>query len=256
MENLCIILNKRIKWLERLIKKINPDVYFLYSSIVYDMNCQTLRVRKHDDGELYMFGKRLRTDDMYYVDCHVFHSEIPFGRYIYMRNTSSNNIYSEIPSGRYIYTKNISLDNIDLSEKTVIAMPDKNDFESYLAISAYLKTIGYDHARFVQCIEIDGVEHTGELLSGFLSGSVDLPYFETMFAKIFDRNNEEGFISQFPISRDIRYLQNESGMNNIKFAAYFGTSIRNVENWRRDPSSLKDYVYDLFEYKLLKEGII
>ena len=236
MKNVCVITNKKIKWLERLIKKVDPDVCFLYSSIVYDRDCQSLRIRKHDDGELYMFGSKLRTNDTDYIDCHEF--------------------YEEIPSGRYIYMNRKSQEDVKLSGETIIAMPDKNDFESQLAISIFLKIIGCDQSRSVHCIENDSTENIKNVLSEFMTEDIELPYFETLFAELFDKRKEEGFMSLFPISRDIRYLQKETGMTNIEFAAYFGTSIRNVENWRKDPASMKDYLYDLFEYKLLKEGII
>lgn len=236
MKNLCVITNKKVKWLERLIKKVDPNVCFLYSSIVYDRDCQSLRIREHDDGELYLFGNKLHTDDMDYIDCHEFYVEIPFGRYIYMNRKSQ--------------------EDVKLHDKTIIAMPDKDDFESYLAISAFLKAIDSDQSRSIHCIEIDGTENVKNTLSEFIAGNIDLPYFETLFAELFNERREEGFVSHFPVSRDIRYLQNETHMTNIQFAAYFGTSIRNVENWRKDPDSMKDYLYDLFEYKLLKEGVI
>lgn len=84
----------------------------------------------------------------------------------------------------------------------------------------------------------------------------ELPYFETKFAEIYNARKKEGFVSTFPMSHNILYLQSESRMNNTEFADFFGTSVRNVENWRRNPETLKDFIYDLFEYKLLKEGII
>lgn len=237
MKKLYIIINKRTIWLEKFIAKRNPDIQIIYSSIVYEMNCQSLRIRKHDDGELYMFGKKLRNDKMDYVDCH--------------------ELYEEIPMERYIYMQNKSIDYADLKDATVIAMPEAFDFDGYLAIAAFLKTINYDQLSSIRCLAIDAqkTEKVKQMICNNFN-DMTLPYFETKFTKIVKERKKNGFESTFPISRDIRYLQMETGMNNIQFAKYFGMSIRNIENWRKEPNTLKDYWYDLLEYKLLKEGII
>lgn len=241
MKKLCVITNKKIKWVEDLLADIYPKISILYSCVVYDRNCQSLRIREHDDGELYMFGNSLRTDVMDYIDCHEYYAEIPTGRYIYMNR-------QPVKDMRGI-----------LKDMTVIVMPDENDFESYLSIAMFLKTRNIDIARTIYCLRIgttENIKKAKAILSGFGNKDASLPYFETDFASIFEKRKEEGFVSLFPISRDFRYLQAETRMNNNEFADYFGISVRNVENWRKDPESLKDFIYDLFEYKLLKEGII
>lgn len=238
MKRLCFIVNKKIKWLEKFLAKTSPDSLVLYSGVVFDRNFQTLRIREHDDGELYMNGKKLRTDTMDYMDCHELYEEIPDSRYIYLSGQPVESLKEK------------------LADATVIVMPNENTFESYLAIAMFLKTRNIDMSRTIHCLEMDNPETVKAAPDHCHQNEIDLPYFETKFAGIFRERKAEGFISLFPITRDIRYLQMEAGMSNIEFAAYFNTSVRNVENWRKDPKSLKDFIYDLFEYKLLKEGVI
>lgn len=236
MEKICIITNKRVKKVETYIKNIIPDAHFAYAGLVYDMDFQSLRVRKHENGELYMFGNPLCNGTWYYIDCHEFYEEIQPERFIYMKKRVQNTI---------------QWDDYD----RIIVIPE-GDFESYLAISSFLKIMGYDPSRRIHCLEMD--YSSTKTVEASLSAITDkeLPYFETKFAEIYNVRKEEGFVSTFPISRNILYLQSESRMNNTEFADFFGTSVRNVENWRRNPETLKDFIYDLFEYKLLKEGII
>lgn len=236
MKNICVIINKKIRWLETFLTKNNPGTQIVHSSIVYDRDCQSLRIREHDDGELYMFGNRLRNGTFDYIDCHELFEKIPAGRYIYMDKRVSDTIPANT---------------------AVIAMPDAYDFESYLAIASFLEKQGYGVQNSVYCLEIppSNIEKAAMQLS-FETGQIDLSGFKDKFANLLEDRKRENFISHFPISRDIGYLQIEAGMNNLQFAKYFNTSVRNVENWRKNPSSLKDYIYDLFEYKLLKEGII
>lgn len=236
MEKTCIITNKCTGKTEKRIKEIIPGAHFAYASLVYDMDFQSLRVRKHENGELYMFGNPLRNGTWYYIDCHEFYEEIPPERFIYMKKRIQN----AIPWDDY---------------DRIIVIPE-GDFESYLAISSFLKTMGYDPSRRIHCLEMD--YSSAKTIEASLSAITDkeLPYFETKFAEIYNARKKEGFVSTFPMSRNILYLQSESRMNNTEFADFFGTSVRNVENWRRNPETLKGFIYDLFEYKLLKEGII
>lgn len=54
----------------------------------------------------------------------------------------------------------------------------------------------------------------------------------------------------------IKELRTACGMTQQAFADYFGMSKRNVENWESEKSSPLDWVLDLIEYKLRKEGLI
>lgn len=246
MKHICIITNKPTKWMNTIISWLNKmiikagyDSSFIYSCVVHDLNYQSLRIRKHEDGKFYMFGQCLKNDVSDYIDCNEFYSEIPTNRYIYVNKHP-------------MIREDIHLKDYD----TVIAIPEANDFESYLAIAAFLKNHHYDSSRTIRCLALQNHANVEDIVIQFLTRENGLPYFETEFAKIFNEKKKENFVSSFPISRDIRFLQDETHMTNAEFADFFGTSVRNIENWRKNPDSLKDFIYDLFEYKLLKEGII
>lgn len=238
-KKICLIANKPIRWLEEKIREMDADISIVKSGVAHDMDFQSLRIRRHADGNLYMFGDRLDGDGRTWVDCHREYPEIPESRYIYFNSHP-------------ILDRNPGLDKYD----EVIAMPYASELESYLAMVMYLKLVKFDPSRKIKCIAIDSHAGPVEKLAAYLGGTADLPYFEAEFARIYEERKAKGFASTFPVSRDFNYLQMEARMSNAEFAAYFGTSLRNVENWRKDPSSLRDWIYDLFEYKLLKEGII
>ena len=242
IKNLYFITNKRIKWLEDYLKIAAPDAHVLYSCVAYERDHQYLRIREHEDGELYMFGKPLRHEDQDYMDCHELYDEIPAGKYIYINKAWM----LEHPSQQ-----------IELNDDMIIvAIPDENDITSYLAIGMYLKNKGYKPSRKIYCLQNNDPEQIKGNLIDFLSETLILPFFESELAREIEKKRETNFESSFPMTRNFGYLLIESGMDNTEFANYFGMSVRNVENWKHDPSTLKNYLYDLFEYKLLKEGII
>ena len=51
-------------------------------------------------------------------------------------------------------------------------------------------------------------------------------------------------------------LRKRSGMTQKAFAEYFKISRRNIESWDTDYRTPPDYLLELMEYKLIKEGII
>ena len=227
MKKLCIITKGNTKRLAKAIKRSEVDADILHYGVVFEMDCQSLRVRRHEDGELYMFGKKLDNP----MDCHELIDGMPTGKYVY------------IESDREV---------ADPEAQFIVLMDMENDFDAALAAMMFLKKHGLDKPRTVRCLV--GVNE--DALTDGLSDTKALPWFDSMFASLFQERERDGFKSLFPISRDIRYLQMETGMTNKEFADYFHTSIRNIENWRHNPAQLSDFIYDLFEYKLLKEGII
>lgn len=58
----------------------------------------------------------------------------------------------------------------------------------------------------------------------------------------------------------LKELRELSGMSRPQFAEYFGIPYRTVQSWELDSESnarkCPDYLLDLMEYKLRKEGII
>lgn len=51
-------------------------------------------------------------------------------------------------------------------------------------------------------------------------------------------------------------LRKRSGMTQLAFSAYFKISKRTIENWDGGQRKPPDYLLELMEYKLIKEGII
>lgn len=53
----------------------------------------------------------------------------------------------------------------------------------------------------------------------------------------------------------IKNLREASGMTQQAFADYFGIPKRSIENWEGEQRKCPEYLLDLMEYKLQKEGI-
>jgi DNA-binding transcriptional regulator YiaG len=51
-------------------------------------------------------------------------------------------------------------------------------------------------------------------------------------------------------------LREKSGMNQTKFAEYFGIPRRTVQNWELGERKCPDYLLELMQYKLVKENIL
>lgn len=51
-------------------------------------------------------------------------------------------------------------------------------------------------------------------------------------------------------------LRKESGMTQKQFSEYFNIPLRSIENWETKKRSCNQYLIDLMEYKLKKEGKI
>lgn len=51
-------------------------------------------------------------------------------------------------------------------------------------------------------------------------------------------------------------LREQSGMNKKRFAEYFGIPYRTVQNWEAGVNKCPDYMLNLLEYKLKREGLI
>ena len=55
---------------------------------------------------------------------------------------------------------------------------------------------------------------------------------------------------------DFKELRSLTGMTQKEFAEYFGMSKRTVEEWEGGRRKCNNYVFNLMQYKLKKEGII
>ena len=51
-------------------------------------------------------------------------------------------------------------------------------------------------------------------------------------------------------------LRERSGMTRPQFAEYFGIPYRTIQNWELGIRECPDYLLNLMEYKLRKEGLI
>ena len=55
---------------------------------------------------------------------------------------------------------------------------------------------------------------------------------------------------------NFKELRKLSGMTQKEFSEYFGIPKRTIENWDCNVNKCPDYLLDLMEYKLRKEGKI
>lgn len=55
---------------------------------------------------------------------------------------------------------------------------------------------------------------------------------------------------------EFKELLERSGMNTTQFANYFGIPRRTVQNWKLELANCPEYLLNLIEYKLKKEGIL
>ena len=53
-----------------------------------------------------------------------------------------------------------------------------------------------------------------------------------------------------------KQLRQASGMTITQFSEYFGIPHRTVEDWNAEKRSCSQYLIDLMQYKLKKEGVI
>ena len=58
------------------------------------------------------------------------------------------------------------------------------------------------------------------------------------------------------VGDDIKSLRAKAKMSQAKFAAYFGMTIKSLQNWEQGVSACPEYVRALVEYKLKNENII
>ena len=52
---------------------------------------------------------------------------------------------------------------------------------------------------------------------------------------------------------NVKELRKKYNMTQIEFARYFGIPKRTVQNWEGEVNKCPDYLYNLMEYKLIKE---
>ena len=58
------------------------------------------------------------------------------------------------------------------------------------------------------------------------------------------------------VGDDIKALRAKAKMSQAKFAAYFGMTIKTLQNWEQGVSACPEYVLSLIKYKLKNENII
>lgn len=55
---------------------------------------------------------------------------------------------------------------------------------------------------------------------------------------------------------NVKELRTAAGMTQKAFSEYFGIPKRNIEEWEGERRKCSDYLLDLMQYKLVKEGIV
>ena len=59
-----------------------------------------------------------------------------------------------------------------------------------------------------------------------------------------------------PFDTEIKELRTACGMTQKAFAEYFHISKRSIESWEGGTRNVPEYLIELMEYKLRKEGLI
>ena len=54
----------------------------------------------------------------------------------------------------------------------------------------------------------------------------------------------------------IKELRNQAGMTQKQFSEYFGIPHKTIQNWEGGQRGCPEYLQQLIEYKLKKEGIV
>ena len=55
---------------------------------------------------------------------------------------------------------------------------------------------------------------------------------------------------------NVKKLRESSGMNLTQFCQYFKIPYRTLQNWEHEERKCPEYLFELMEYKLRKEGLI
>lgn len=79
--------------------------------------------------------------------------------------------------------------------------------------------------------------------------------FQNVFNSVKKHLIENNFSSQFPRNKELLYLRVESRMTREEFSNYFHIPVEDIVYFEKNPSAFKEYLYDLMDYKLSKEGM-
>lgn len=160
----------------------------------------------------------------------------------------------KIPNNTFIQVKNTNFsyfykeDDFIHFDK-IISICDPDDY-GILEFSKYLEVnkIPYENAKYFHLNDFDDETIAKTLKSSPME-------FKDNFKSLCEKLEKTNFACQYPRQKYPLNLRMESGMNRKEFSNYFNILYRTIENWEHNKAKCPEYLYDLIEYKLDKDGI-
>lgn len=220
----------------------NFNIVFDYFGCVMDCRIGCVPFYKHEDG-WYMHGRPSNFECMMLSDF-----EIP--KDTYLSHCGENGV-----AERAFRNDAFAVDDVDDVEKIVffVTEPIYEDgccAEDVLAARKYLEVTGLS-MDLCECVRT--IDFSDECL-------IDAIQHLQLFKDIYDETCkylvDHGFPYREPYANGFQRIERLSGMSLKSFCEYFHVKRRTAENWMYGVSPCPDYVLELFEYKLLHEGII
>ena len=222
-------VKRRIKEvLEKYNNEFKDEYFFDYINPVFHMNDKVLLFRKYND-KIYQMGKK--SD---FIPLNLTHLEIPNNTFIELKNIDFS----------YSYKKD---DFIHFDKILSICDPDDYgilEFAKYLEVN----NIPYENAKCFYLNDFDDETIANTLKSSPME-------FNDIFKSLCEKLKKTNFACQYPKQKYPLNLRMESGLNRKEFSNYLNIPYRTIENWEKNKAKCPEYLYDLIEYKLEKEGM-
>ncbi len=117
----------------------------------------------------------------------------------------------------------------------------------------------YKEERDTELVDADDPEDAIELIKQYIFDNTDHEEYPEM--EITEDGVDLGEVSYINFTASIYMtaisgLIKKTGMTQKAFSEYFNIPIRTIEDWNTGKRNPPEYVVDLIEYKLIKEGFI
>lgn len=154
-----------------------------------------------------------------------------------------------IPTGTFFEINNdfqkINTNDYDF----IIGCPD-SDINGILGFEKFIEKNKVQNAKFIKLLDLSEKNIFSAIK---LENVLD---FSEILKDCIETLKQNNFSSIYPRKNDVKKLREKTHWNRATFAKYFNISYRTVENWENLTSDCSQYLYDLMEYKLEKEGLI
>lgn len=208
--------------------EFKDEYYFDCINPIFHLNDRFLLFRKYDN-EIYSRGEKYD-----FKPLTLNHLEIPNDTFIEANQIKYSHIY-----------KKEEMKNFD----KIISICDPDDYGT-LEFAKYLEVNNLDFNKVASFYLKDFTETS--ILKTLKSKPLG---FDNVFQELCNKLKQNNFQCQYPRTKNILQLRMESGMNRKEFSNYFNIPYRTIENWEHNKAKCPEYLYDLIEYKLDKDGI-